>query len=524
MVSSVRPTGGAAQPAGANHQAWSTPALDSRSYTMHTLPSLVTGSHLAGGRCEFRLPLAEPTAERLADALLSTEPQRRRELFRAALSGDPALAVWALAQAHRVGRDALTTIIALADWLADQRALFFKPECADGHSADQPDEPPSLADFAEPAGCSLAVAELAAEFARSTGASAEQAYLLGLVHLGSAWLAESAVGSEPPRLPGQALPPWSLDAALQVALPTAKQSPETICLAQAMALVDSTSVDEWRAMGCEARQWIGRWALLGENWGRSGPWAARLATLVERLAAHEQLTTEFDRALETAKLEAMKELAYGAGHEINNPLANISARAQTLLREETDPERRRALAAINTQAFRAHEMIADMMLFARPPQPKPEPCDLGQILRTLVEELSTVAVQQQAKVDLKLPAAAVVIAADPTQIAVAIRSLLVNSLEALVTGGLIEISLAAASAQDPWVRISVADDGPGVPADVRPKVFDPFYSGREAGRGLGLGLSKCWRIVTLHGGQLEVADRQGRGVQFTLLFPAGCDE
>ena len=72
--------------------------------------------------------------------------------------------------------------------------------------------------------------------------------------------------------------------------------------------------------------------------------------------------------LEQAKLDALKELAYGASHEINNPLANISARAQTLLRDEPDPERRRALEAIQQQALRAHEMISDLMLFARPPR------------------------------------------------------------------------------------------------------------------------------------------------------------
>ena len=87
-----------------------------------------------------------------------------------------------------------------------------------------------------------------------------------------------------------------------------------------------------------------------------------------RLRQSAQLETDFDERLQTAKLDSLKEFAYGAGHELNNPLANIASRAQTLLREETHPDRRRRLAAINTQAFRAHEMLADMMLFARPPR------------------------------------------------------------------------------------------------------------------------------------------------------------
>ena len=85
-------------------------------------------------------------------------------------------------------------------------------------------------------------------------------------------------------------------------------------------------------------------------------------------APRRQSRPEWFEKVEHAKLDAVKELAYGASHEINNPLANISARAQALLRDEADPERRRALEAIHQQALRAHEMIADLMLFARPPR------------------------------------------------------------------------------------------------------------------------------------------------------------
>src|SRR3990172_466304 len=96
---------------------------------------------------------------------------------------------------------------------------------------------------------------------------------------------------------------------------------------------------------------------------------------------------EFSAELERQKLEAMKELAYGASHEINNPLANIAARAQTLLRDEADPQRQRKLAAIHRQAMRAHEMIADLMLFARPPAMNVAACDLPRLVQQVVDEL-----------------------------------------------------------------------------------------------------------------------------------------
>ena len=96
---------------------------------------------------------------------------------------------------------------------------------------------------------------------------------------------------------------------------------------------------------------------------------------------------DFSAELQRQKLDALKELAYGASHEINNPLANIAARAQTLLRDEQAPERRRSLEAIHQQAMRAHEMISDLMLFARPPQLELAAIDLVEVVRQVGDHL-----------------------------------------------------------------------------------------------------------------------------------------
>ena len=101
----------------------------------------------------------------------------------------------------------------------------------------------------------------------------------------------------------------------------------------------------------------------------------------DRLARLARLEADFDRAVESEKLEALVEFAAGAGHEINNPLTVISGRAQLLLRDETDPERRHALALIVAQAMRIHEMIADLMLFARPPRPEDPAGGVGSTAR-----------------------------------------------------------------------------------------------------------------------------------------------
>src|SRR5215831_19351365 len=129
---------------------------------------------------------------------------------------------------------------------------------------------------------------------------------------------------------------------------------------------------------------------------------------------------DFARAVEAAKLQALYNFAYGLSHEINNPLANISARAQTLLVDEPNPERRRKLATIVQQAFRAHEMIADLMLFARPPILRPEPTDLTALADTVVAELQDTAREQGTQLVRTGDAGPLLANVDPTQIAVAL--------------------------------------------------------------------------------------------------------
>jgi signal transduction histidine kinase len=250
----------------------------------------------------------------------------------------------------------------------------------------------------------------------------------------------------------------------------------------------------------------------------------RLPALVFRLANYELRLVNFETRLEHEKLEAMKELAYGASHEINNPLANIAARAQTLLQDESDPERGRKLAAIHRQAMRAHEMIADLMLFARPPKLNLGPCDVCELVQQVVGELTNLAKEQDTQLACDRHPQPLVLEADATQLAVAVHAVIVNALEALGDGGSIEIGVGQIdSGGSAWAEITIRDDGPGISDEVRRHLFDPFFSGREAGRGLGFGLSKCWRIVTDHGGQVTLHQPAGGGAEVAIRLPLARD-
>jgi signal transduction histidine kinase len=238
--------------------------------------------------------------------------------------------------------------------------------------------------------------------------------------------------------------------------------------------------------------------------------------LCARLARLEQLEGRFHDALEREKLEAMAELAAGAGHEINNPLAIIAGRAQLFLKDECDPERRREAAVIVAQVKRAHEMIADMRLFSRPPPPEPQPLDLAALVDSLLDALAPQAAERAISIVRAGHRGALIVEADPVQMNVAVHALVRNALEAIGRDGRIEVGLEA---DEVWAVIRVADNGPGITAEQRRHIFDPFYSARQAGRGLGMGLPKCWRIATGHGGRIEVESHFGRGAAFAIHIP-----
>jgi signal transduction histidine kinase len=137
-----------------------------------------------------------------------------------------------------------------------------------------------------------------------------------------------------------------------------------------------------------------------------------------------------------------------------------------------------------------------------------------------VDQLADMAREYNVELVCELPAEPVNVAADATQLGVAVRALVVNALEALGDGGRVSVMLRETAAGDNgWAEIAVHDNGPGISDDVRRHMFDPFFSGREAGRGLGFGLSKCWRIVTDHGGRVFVERQSGGGTEMSIRLP-----
>lgn len=235
------------------------------------------------------------------------------------------------------------------------------------------------------------------------------------------------------------------------------------------------------------------------------------STLIEWLIHRET-------ALRDTKLASLAEFAAGAGHEINNPLGTILGRSQLLLRKETDPERRRSLTSIGGQALRIRDMISDTMVFARPPVPRKQLVEIGLVLRRVTdrfaEELAAASIRLDEKHEPSLQALL-----DPEQFQVVAIELLRNAITAARSSGRIGLRTRSRLWHgQSWLELDLYNNGPALtPSEMR-HAFDPFYSGRDAGRGLGFGLTKCWRILTSHGGRIGVHSTPLQTV-FRCLWP-----
>lgn len=247
------------------------------------------------------------------------------------------------------------------------------------------------------------------------------------------------------------------------------------------------------------------------------------AHLAVRLRSGE---TYLARELAMRQREAIYHFAYGLSHELNNPLAIIAGRAGMLARAEASDANRSVLESIVENAQRGSEMLRDLMLVARPPTIEPQLVDAGNFFDNLLHQAQSWAKEYGVRIDSRIVGVRE-LNIDPSALREALWALLRNSIEAVggcgrqdTPGDLATIHFQVDVTESNCVRIAVADQGPGLSPRAMQHCFDPFFSGREAGRGLGLGLSKAQRIVTLHGGELSLTNLQGGGCSAIVLLPS----
>ncbi len=220
------------------------------------------------------------------------------------------------------------------------------------------------------------------------------------------------------------------------------------------------------------------------------------------------------------KVAAWREVARRLAHEIKNPLTPIQLCAQRLQRQfVTSPPSVRALvdectSTIVSEVESLKALVDEFSQFARMPSPRRVPTDLHELLKTTLALYD--GLFKDVKIDTLLAVSLPMVRLDPDQIRRVIINLLDNAIEAFNQRGQIVVETQLDGANS-LVKIILADNGPGIPADERDKLFMPYYSTKRRGSGLGLAIVR--RIVAEHGGSIDVGDNGQRGTRFTIELP-----
>jgi len=258
-------------------------------------------------------------------------------------------------------------------------------------------------------------------------------------------------------------------------------------------------------------------------------WADNTGNVSHVITVGEEVTdqVEANRAIARAeKLAAVGRLAAGVVHEINNPLATISACAESLEARVNEgafdgstalEDLREYLGLIRSEAFRCKSITMGLLDFSRTRTSDHVTINLADVIRSAFRLLSHQ--KRSSAVDFKIEIAhdLLPVSGDPGQLQQAVIALATNALDAMGESGTLMI---VGRNDEDKVIIEVSDTGIGIPPENLPKIFEPFFTTKEIGRGTGLGLAVCYGILTEHGGTLDVQSAVGAGTTFTITLSA----
>jgi PAS domain S-box-containing protein len=218
---------------------------------------------------------------------------------------------------------------------------------------------------------------------------------------------------------------------------------------------------------------------------------------------------------EQAALAKLGEMAAVIAHEVKNPLAGIRGAIQVFGgRMADDGLNTQILTEIVARIDALDQMMKDLLLFARPPKPKRAPIDLVPLVRTTASLLSTDPALRE--VDIDVEGSAPPMSADADMLRVVFQNLLINSAHAMQGKGRIRVAVAPV---DTSCQIAFIDAGPGIPLDIREKIFTPFFTTKT--RGSGLGLPTVKRLIEAHNGQVAIDCPPAGGTTVVLRLPIG---
>lgn len=255
-----------------------------------------------------------------------------------------------------------------------------------------------------------------------------------------------------------------------------------------------------------------------QNWTR---------TLQERVEEKtRELSSAQDQMIRSERLAVLGRLAATVAHELNNPITGMQVfvrRARRRLGSEDPPpppklkEIGEWMEMVDRELVRCGRIVEDLLAFSRQRAPQAAPVQISDLVRRATRLLGHKLDLEEIDLELRLPDDIPTIVADGPQIEQALLAVLINAVEAMPSGG--SLVLSAQRHPGGGIELRVQDSGIGIPPEVMPHIYEPFFSTKPEGQGTGLGLSVVYGIVSRHGGRLDVQSAPGQGTTVTLYFP-----
>ncbi|MGQ0647381.1 MAG: GAF domain-containing protein, partial [Gemmatimonadaceae bacterium] len=221
---------------------------------------------------------------------------------------------------------------------------------------------------------------------------------------------------------------------------------------------------------------------------------------------------------QSEKLAALGELVAGVAHELNNPLAGISAFAQLLMEDELNEEQHESVRLIKREADRAVGVIRDLLLFSRKTGPSQTLVDVNEMIELTLRlrgyGLRSAGIDVRVELEPSIPR----VAGDSQRLQQVLLNLIINAEYALHRADAKRLVVKSERTRD-GVAFIVIDSGAGMDEETRQRIFEPFFTTKPAGEGTGLGLSVSYGIVRAHGGFISVESTPGRGTTFRVELP-----
>jgi signal transduction histidine kinase len=240
-----------------------------------------------------------------------------------------------------------------------------------------------------------------------------------------------------------------------------------------------------------------------------------LARTAQHLAAvNQQLEASLEQLERADRLSAVGELSAGLAHEIRNPMASIEGAIDVLERNADDFEKREEfLGIIKKECNRVNRLLSDLLDFGRPREPQLQTVRVSDIMDSVVTLANPLAQRQGVRLVTSL-SSEYSVRVDPVQMQQVLLNLTLNAIQAMPCGGSVKLS---SFAEGSTVNIDVQDEGVGIRQEDFKKVFDPFYTTKE--RGIGLGLPVAHQIVKTHGGTIKLFCNPSAGMTFRVVLP-----